>query len=56
MCLGGSEGAGFGWDDMTIIKVGVAWEQSPGTTYRMGWNHGKSPIESEDVEIGRAHV
>lgn len=50
-CLGGAQGAGFGWDDMTVIKVGAAWEQSTGTTYRVGWNHGKSPIGPEDATI-----
>jgi long-chain fatty acid transport protein len=50
-CLGGADGAGFGWDDMDIIKFGIAWEQSPGTVYRVGWNHGDSPIEAEDVVI-----
>jgi long-chain fatty acid transport protein len=49
--LGGANGAGFGWDDMDIIKFGVAWEQSPGTVYRIGWNHGDSPIEAEDAVI-----
>jgi long-chain fatty acid transport protein len=51
MCLGGAQGAGFGWNDMDIIKFGVAWEQSEGMTYRAGWNHGGSPIEAEDATI-----
>ncbi|MEH6611362.1 MAG: hypothetical protein V7696_18465 [Halioglobus sp.] len=23
VCLGGDNGIGFGWDDMTVVKVGV---------------------------------
>ncbi len=47
--LGASLGAGFGWDDMDVFKIGVAWNQDADTTYRAGWNHGGSPIKSEDV-------
>ena len=48
-CLGGSNGAGFGWSDMNIIKVGVAWDQDKDTTYRAGWNYGASPVKAEDT-------
>ncbi len=50
-CLGGAQGAGFGWDDMDIFKLGVAWSQDADTTYRAGWNHGSSPIGSEDTTL-----
>jgi len=50
-CLGGANGAGFGWDDMKIIKLGVEWMASEGMYYRLGWNHGDSPIETEDAVI-----
>ncbi len=50
-CLGGAQGAGFGWSDMDIFKLGVAWSQDADTTYRAGWNHGKSPIGPEDVTL-----
>lgn len=50
-CLGGAEGAGFGWSDMDVIKVGVAYKQSSDLTLRAGLNHAASPIESEDATI-----
>ena len=50
-CLGGAQGAGFGWDDMDIFKLGVAWSQDADTTYRAGWNHGSSPIGPEDTTL-----
>lgn len=48
-CLGGANGAGFGWDDISVIKIGVAWDQSSDMTYRIGLNHGENPIEAEDT-------
>ena len=50
-CLGGANGAGFGWDDMDVFKIGLAIEQGEGVTYRIGWNHGNSPIKSEDAVL-----
>lgn len=42
-CLGGSNGAGFGWEDMTIIKLGYEMEAA-GNTYRFGYSVGDMPI------------
>jgi len=47
-CLGGSNGAGFGWEDMTIIKVGYEWAMND-MTWRAGISHGEQPIPSEEV-------
>jgi long-chain fatty acid transport protein len=47
-CLGGSQGAGFGWDDMTVIKLGFTWAQGD-TTYRAGISQGDQPIGSGEV-------
>jgi len=46
-CLGGSNGAGFGWDDMTVIKLGYQWGKD--TTWRVGLSHGTNPIPDEEV-------
>src|SRR5690606_3407321 len=35
-CLGGDRGAGFGWDDMTVYKLGLQWQSSPLWTWRVG--------------------
>ncbi len=48
-CLGGNNGAGFGWDDMTVYKLG--WQYQPNNlwTVRLGYSYGKQPIDSDDV-------
>ncbi len=48
-CLGASGGAGFGWRDMTIYKLGYQWETSPDWTWRVGYGTGKQPIPSSEV-------
>ncbi len=48
-CLGGSNGAGFGWDDMTIYKVGVEWSSGSDWTWRAGYSTGSQPIPSSEV-------
>lgn len=35
-CLGGSNGAGFGWEDMTVYKLGYQWTTSADWTWRAG--------------------
>jgi long-chain fatty acid transport protein len=48
-CLGGPEGAGFGWDDMTTYKLGLEWGQDQNNTWRFGYSYGEQPIQSADV-------
>lgn len=46
--LGDDEGAGFGWEDQTIVKLGVKHKLNEKMTLLAGYNHGKAPIpESE---------
>jgi long-chain fatty acid transport protein len=47
--LGAGSGAGFGWQDINVIKVGVQWEMSPTLTLRAGYNRGDNPIRGSDV-------
>lgn len=47
--LGADGGAGFGWKDMTVLKLGVQYEINPTWTVRAGWAHGKQPIRSSEV-------
>lgn len=35
---------GFGWEDQTVFKLGVAYKYSNDLTLRAGFNHGKQPI------------
>ena len=48
-CLGGSAGAGFGWKDMTIYKLGYQWETSPDWTWRVGVSQGDQPIPNSET-------
>jgi long-chain fatty acid transport protein len=47
--LGDPGGAGFGWGDVTVFKVGAAWKYSDALTLRAGWNHTDNPVTSADV-------
>lgn len=42
--LGSKNGPGFGWDDMTVYKLGASYEYSKDLTLRAGYNHGSQPI------------
>jgi len=48
-CLGGDNGIGFGWKDMTIFKLGYQWETANDWTWRLGYSYGRQPIRSTDV-------
>jgi len=48
-CLGGSNGMGFGWDDMTVYKLGVQYDYSSDLTLRGGVSYGKAPIDPSEV-------
>lgn len=45
-CLGGDDGVGFGWDDMTVYKVGYEWNTSKNWTWRVGYSQGDQPIDA----------
>jgi long-chain fatty acid transport protein len=46
--LGDSDGAGFGWDDMTIYKLGYQWDAAD-MTWRVGYSTGDQPIPTSEV-------
>ncbi len=48
-CLGGSNGAGFGWQDIDVWKLGVEYHVDPRLTVRAGYNYSDNPIRSQDV-------
>jgi long-chain fatty acid transport protein len=50
-CLGGDDGAGFGWDDMTVYKAGVAWKAGEDWTWRFGYSYGKQPIDNSQMSF-----
>lgn len=47
--LGGSNGAGFGWKDVNVVKLGAQWQVTPALQLRIGFNHGTNPVSSEDA-------
>lgn len=47
--LGADNGPGFGWEDMTVVKLGVEFEVNPNMTLRAGYNHGDGPIPSSQT-------
>jgi long-chain fatty acid transport protein len=47
--LGSSNGAGFGWKDMTVFKFGTQWKQNERWTWRGGFSYGAQPIPSSQV-------
>ena len=50
-CLGGDKGIGFGWDDMTIIKLGVEWQLQTAWTLRAGYSKGDQPIPNDQLLV-----
>jgi len=47
--FGGSNGPGFGWDDQTVYKLGIKAQTTPKLALMAGYNHGASPVGSEDT-------
>ncbi|WP_455221136.1 OmpP1/FadL family transporter [Kaarinaea lacus] len=48
-CLGADGGAGFGWEDMIIYKLGYQWNTSAKWTWRVGYSHGDQPIPNSET-------
>ncbi|MGI9318158.1 MAG: OmpP1/FadL family transporter [bacterium] len=48
-CLGGNNGTGFGWEDMTIFKVGYQIRTSDDMVWRFGISQGDQPIPNSEV-------
>ena len=43
-CLGGSNGPGFGWQDVTAYRIGYEWGRGADWTWRVGYGTGDQPI------------
>jgi long-chain fatty acid transport protein len=48
-CLGAANGAGFGWQDVTVYKAGVSFNADDRNTWRFGFSYGEQPIPSSEV-------
>lgn len=49
VALGDDNGAGFGWEDMMIVKVGAEFRQVENWQFRLGFSYGKQPIPESEV-------
>lgn len=47
--LGTDDGWGFGWDDVTVYKVGVNYAYNPKWTFRAGYNYAESPYDDDQT-------
>jgi len=47
--LGGSDGVGFGWRDMTIYKLGYLYDAGDGAKWSLGISYGKQPVPSTET-------
>ena len=48
-CLGGSNGAGFGWRDMTIVKLGIQYAVTDRLSLRVGYSRGNQIISAQEI-------
>lgn len=48
-CLGGGDGAGFGWESVNVFRLGVQYALNANWTLRGGYNYTDNPIGSQDV-------
>lgn len=47
--LGTDNGSGFGWDDMTVYKLGVEYQWNKQLTLRAGYSHADQPIDKDQT-------
>ncbi len=47
--LGGNQGMGFGWSDMTVYKLAAEFAVTDNWTLRGGFNYSKAPISGDQI-------
>ena len=47
--LGNDNAAGFGWEDMMILKLAAEFRQVENWEFRLGYSYGKQPIPESEV-------
>jgi long-chain fatty acid transport protein len=47
--LGDTEGAGFGWKDITTVKIGVQMHVAPSLMVRGGFSYGDQPVQQSEM-------
>lgn len=53
-CIGNDQGMGFGWDNMTVYKLGVQYGVNNRLQIRAGYNYGKTPISNDQLAFNTA--
>jgi long-chain fatty acid transport protein len=53
-CLGNDQGMGFGWENMTIYKLGVQYGVNNRLQVRAGLNYGETPIRDDQLAFNTA--
>lgn len=49
--LGSDNGPGFGWRDMTVLKLAISHRYNSGLTVRAGYSHGRQPIPDNETQF-----
>lgn len=47
--LGNDNGPGFGWDDQTVVKLGIRHQVNPKLALMAGYNHADSPVSPSET-------
>lgn len=47
--LGGDDGAGFGWKDINVYKIGMDWQATDDWAFRAGYSKSDQPIPDSEV-------
>ena len=47
--LGSKNGPGFGWKDVSVLKLGASYDVDPSVTVRAGYNHSGQPIQADQT-------
>jgi long-chain fatty acid transport protein len=47
--MGASNGPGFGWSDVNVLKLGVQWQATPTMVLRAGYNQSTNPVKAENI-------
>lgn len=50
-CLGGAAGAGFGWKDVNVYKIGFEYEYDQRLTLRAGYDRTDNPVTGANIDF-----
>lgn len=49
--FGGKDGPGFGWTDVTAVKLGLKQQVTPQMAFMVGYNKGTNPVQPADTTV-----